>query len=255
MWIYAHNENSEGAKNLAKALGSKRIAHTESKFNGSEKKIVINWGSRNLPTEVTKCRVLNPVHRVENASNKLNFFRDMAALGADGPRIPPFTSDPEVAKQWVRDKKLVVARTNLTGHSGAGIRFMEEDAPDSFVTAPLYVEYIKKKDEFRVHFVNGRLIDYQRKALRSGVDASRADWRVRNLDNGFVFVRNELTIPTDVTTQAQKVADTCGLDFGAIDIIWNEKSQQAFVLEVNTAPGLTGTTVENYAKAFKTYEA
>ncbi|MNY81884.1 hypothetical protein D3C86_2236870 [compost metagenome] len=42
-----------------------------------------------------------------------------------------------------------------------------------------------------------------------------------------------------------------GLDFGAADVIWNDHRKQAFVLEVNTAPGLTGTTLEKYAKALK----
>jgi len=41
-----------------------------------------------------------------------------------------------------------------------------------------------------------------------------------------------------------------GLDFGAVDIIYNEHENQYYVLEVNTAPGLEGTTVEKYAEAF-----
>ncbi|MNY63636.1 hypothetical protein D3C86_2006230 [compost metagenome] len=42
-----------------------------------------------------------------------------------------------------------------------------------------------------------------------------------------------------------------GLTFGAVDVIWNEYRHQAYVLEVNTAPGLTGTTLEKYAEAFR----
>jgi D-alanine-D-alanine ligase-like ATP-grasp enzyme len=41
------------------------------------------------------------------------------------------------------------------------------------------------------------------------------------------------------------------LDFGAIDIIYNESRDQAYVLEVNTAPGLTGQTIQSYADAFR----
>jgi glutathione synthase/RimK-type ligase-like ATP-grasp enzyme len=40
-----------------------------------------------------------------------------------------------------------------------------------------------------------------------------------------------------------------GLDFGAVDIIWNEREDKCYVLEVNTAPGLQGSTLENYANA------
>jgi D-alanine-D-alanine ligase-like ATP-grasp enzyme len=41
------------------------------------------------------------------------------------------------------------------------------------------------------------------------------------------------------------------LDFGAVDVIWNEKQQRAYVLEVNTAPGLEGQTVDDYARGIK----
>jgi hypothetical protein len=40
------------------------------------------------------------------------------------------------------------------------------------------------------------------------------------------------------------------LDFGAVDLIWNENQNVVYVLEVNTAPGMEGTTLENYCDAF-----
>jgi glutathione synthase/RimK-type ligase-like ATP-grasp enzyme len=42
-----------------------------------------------------------------------------------------------------------------------------------------------------------------------------------------------------------------GLDFGGVDVIWNERRQMAYVLEVNTACGLEGQTVNDYAEAFR----
>jgi D-alanine-D-alanine ligase-like ATP-grasp enzyme len=42
-----------------------------------------------------------------------------------------------------------------------------------------------------------------------------------------------------------------GLDFGAADVLFNARRNQAYVLEVNTAPGLEGQTVNDYAEAFK----
>ena len=41
-----------------------------------------------------------------------------------------------------------------------------------------------------------------------------------------------------------------GLDFGAVDVIWNEHESKAYVLEINTAPGLEGSTVEDYKEFF-----
>ena len=40
-----------------------------------------------------------------------------------------------------------------------------------------------------------------------------------------------------------------GLKFGAVDLIWNELENKSYVLEINTAPGLTGATLEKYAQA------
>jgi glutathione synthase/RimK-type ligase-like ATP-grasp enzyme len=251
MRIYTHNEGSMGASELAKALKTRRIKHENSSFRGDSKKTVINWGGGSVPDEVAKCRILNRPEYVRRAANKLHFFADMTALGDASPRLPPFTTSEETAKEWVAAGILVVARTTLNGHSGQGIHFMELNQPNAFVKAPLYVQYVKKKHEYRVHFVGKNIIDYQRKALRPGVDPNDTDWRVRNLDNGFIFVRNDVELPEDVRLQAQKVIDGTALDFGAIDLIYNENSRQAYVLEVNTAPGLTGTTVTNYVNAFK----
>ena len=39
-----------------------------------------------------------------------------------------------------------------------------------------------------------------------------------------------------------------GLDFGAVDIVIN-RDNQPVILEVNAAPGIQGTTLENYKKA------
>ena len=45
--------------------------------------------------------------------------------------------------------------------------------------------------------------------------------------------------------------ESIGLDFGAVDVIYNGHSNRAYVLEINTAPGLTGTTLDNYAAALR----
>ncbi len=252
MFLYSHNENSEGAKELARALGGKRIRHEGSTFKGNAKKVVINWGSSTTPDEVNKCRVLNPSEAVTRVSNKLRYFEAMRGTDV---RVPEWTTDRDVAIGWVADNRVVVARTVLNGHSGNGIQFMEQSQPDSCVNAPLYVQYVKKKDEYRIHFVGENLIDIQRKALRSDVDLDNANWRVRNLANGFVFVRNDVDPPADVLEQARRAARHSGLDFGAIDLIYNEREDQSYVREIHTAPVLQGTTITNYANALTDYVA
>ena len=82
-----------------------------------------------------------------------------------------------------------------------------------------------------------------------------ANFKVRNHANGFIYARNEIEVPEDVLVQARRTIAACGLDFGAIDIIYNQKNREAYVLEVNTAPGLAGETVEVYCKAISEYVA
>jgi D-alanine-D-alanine ligase-like ATP-grasp enzyme len=144
-----------------------------------------------------------------------------------------------------------MCRTLLQANSGKGIVVAEKAA--DVVRAPLYTKYVKKKDEYRIHVLRKpgkepEVISVQRKAKRH--DAEDVDFKIRNLANGFVFVREGVVPPDDVNRQAIEAIKTTGLAFGAVDVIWNEHLGQAFVLEVNTAPGLEGQTVEDYANAF-----
>lgn len=42
--LFAHNPHSEGAAELAQALGIRRIRHEGSRYVGNANKHVINWG-------------------------------------------------------------------------------------------------------------------------------------------------------------------------------------------------------------------
>jgi glutathione synthase/RimK-type ligase-like ATP-grasp enzyme len=122
--------------------------------------------------------------------------------------------------------------------------------------APLYTQYVPKRHEYRVHVFQGRVIDVQRKARRHDVADEDVNWKVRNNANGFIFARNGDalgTVPDDVLYEATKAVTSLNLDFGAADVIFNEREALAYVLEVNTAPGLVGTTLENYTAAFEAY--
>lgn len=253
MYLYTWNKTSEGGSNLIKALDGKKIKHERSKFKGGKNKFVINWGSSQLPDEVLKSTIINEPKAVGVCSNKLTFFDTLSKKG--GVSIPDWTSDVDIAYKWVADGHTVCARTVLQGHSAEGLVIMHKDDPKSLVKAPLYTMYIPKEDEYRVHVVNGKVVDVQRKALRNGwVDEhGPANYKVRNLANGFVYVRNDVNPPKQVEEQAIAAIKAVELVFGAVDVIWNTKRQTAYVLEINTAPGLEGTTVDNYAAALNKY--
>lgn len=259
MLVYPYKTGSKSAKALSEAIGAKRIKHKNSKFKGSATKTVINWGSSDLPPEVMKCKVLNPPAKVALASNKRTFFNKLEEVneeirnGAHGDlaqpvSIPAHTTDKQVAGNWIATGSTVVCRTKLTGNSGDGIVIAE--TAEELVDAPLYTAYIPKKFEYRVHVVNGEVLHVQRKARNTDIPDDQINWKVRNHANGFIFAINEDHVPNpDVLQQGLNAVNALGLDFGAVDIIWNEKRKKAYVLEVNTACGLEGTTLEKYAEA------
>lgn len=247
--VFAYKMGSRSATALAQALGSKCIKHQNSLFRGRPDKSVINWGASELPEQVRRCRIINPVEAVRTAGNKLSTFRKLSAAGVS---VPPWNASRDWAIGELEKGLTVVARKVLNGHSGVGIEIMEKGL--DFVEAPLYTVYIPKDKEYRLHVVRGEVVDVQRKVKDPNRDVK--DWKVRSHDNGFIFVRNndegksyrEIVEPT-VRDNAIKAVQALGLDFGACDVIYNNKRKAAYVLEVNCAPGLEGETVNTYAKA------
>lgn len=249
MWMLPYKNGSAGAGDLAKELGVKQIKREGSKFKGSKEKVVINWGSSSTTEEVEKCQVLNKPEAVAIATNKLTWMNHILRLnneGRDYCEIPNFWTRRATCEDYIANGKKVVCRTVLNGHSGAGIVIASTMA--EVVDAPLYVEYRSKKREYRVHIFGGEVVDVQRKARDHAVPDDQVNWQVRNHQNGFVYVRDEdlAHIPVNVMQQAVYACRMTGLDFCAVDVIYNEAQRFATVLEINTAPGLSGTTLEGY---------
>lgn len=249
MLLYSYKFGSKSAKSLAQGVGAKRIKHQGSKLLGRANKTVINWGSSTLPNEVMKCTVLNTPEVVALASNKKTFFEHLEDTAVS---LPDFTCNKGVAQGWLDEGKTVVERHKLTGNSGDGIIICTPE--DVLGDAKLYTKYVPKKEEYRVHVFNGEVIDTQRKARVREVADEDVNWKVRNMANGFIFARNEdHVIPQDVLDNSVLCVNALGLDFGAVDVVYNEKEGKAYVLEVNTAPGLSGTTLDKYVEVFNAY--
>ena len=247
--LFSYNQASEGAKALAAALGVPRIKHRGSTFVGSRAKTIINWGGSTVPEAVAACNLLNTPERVTVAIDKLASF---TAFRAAGVPHPEFTTELSQAQRWLEGGDAVFARTMLRASSGRGIEIMMPDHRETWnVRAPLYSKYTKKRDEYRVHVVRGQVIDVQRKGLREEFQGREGvNHMVRNLANGFVFVRNDgREVPAVVTEAGVAAVNSLGLDFGAVDVVYNHNARRAYVIEVNCAPGLVGTTIENYSRA------
>lgn len=242
IWIATNGRPSNGAKALASLAGFKRLRTGKGVKAGD---IVVNWGS-SQPYQVFNTPLLNAPNNVGLASNKIQAFKTMSD---DDVSTVAWTTDKLVARLWQKEGgNTIVARQKLTGHSGEGIIIVEpgEEVPD----APLYTKYIFKEKEYRVHVCNGVAIDTQRKI--KDPDREVVTWKVRSHANGFIFARNNIDHDPARDELAVAACNALGLDFGAVDIIQDKKGNY-YVLEVNTAPGLEGQTVERYAQELRNW--
>ena len=244
--VIPYRAGSRGATALSRSLGGMCLRLNGSRFRPRRDDVLINWGNVDPPIQPT----LNNCD-LRQVSNKLIFFNNQLTAGLE-ENMPTFWRNRNDIPNDVfeRDGK-VVCRTVLAGHSGEGI--VIANTPEELVAAPLYTKYIKKQDEYRIHVGrrNGEtyIISVQKKARRH--DHENPDWQVRNHANGFVYARQDVVPPQEVLDAAQRSLAATELDFGAVDVIYNQRHNRAYVLEINTAPGLEGQTVDDYANFFR----
>lgn len=231
MQLIAYSRRSRSARLLSQSLPRDR------------NHILINWGCSSIAPH--NYRVINRPEKVYTATNKIKTFQQ---LRLNNIPIPMYFTDIGGATDAHRSGSTVYARHLTRSNSGKGIEVCE---PGTFIpNAPLYTIGIPCKREYRVHVFQGQVIDLVAKCKRNG-DTETGDY-IRNHSMGYIFVRHGITIPDGVRSQLSSLAisavSALGLDFGAVDII-RSMDNQLYVLEINTAPGLTGTTLQRYLDA------
>ena len=175
--------------------------------------------------------------------NKVEQFERFTTQNVSCPKF--CTTRQDVQQMGV---KTLFARTLINSTGGRGIVEFQSDAVE-IPYAPLYTEYIPKKAEYRFHVFGDKVIDVQQKKKKREFDADNRDTRIRNLSNGYVYTRDGVAPPDGAADLAVRAVAALGYQYGAVDLIYNEKRNQCYVLEVNSRPGLMGTTLEKYAEA------
>lgn len=200
-------------------------------------------------SELTTERVLRTTKQKPRSfvvtPNSLNKIEQLQRFVAAGIAAPRFSLSQSGARSL--DVRTLFARTLINSTNGNGIVEFDSD-DETYPRAPLYTEYIPKKAEYRVHVLNGEVIDIQQKKKKRGFESTR-NTRIRNLNNGYVYCRDDIAPPDGLANLAISAVAALGYTYGAVDIIYNEKRNQCFVLEVNSRPGLTGTTLTKYCQA------
>jgi len=167
-----------------------------------------------------------------------------ASFHSAGVSAPAYATTLEGVKEL--PGSLVVARKLLRGSEGRGLSIHAKE--ELLEKAPLYTQYIKKKKEFRAHVYNNKVIIICEKKKKIGFEGER-DTRVRNTSNGYIFSRNCEFIPDDLTTVAISAVQSLGRTQGAVDILYNERNNKCYAIEVNARPGMEGSTPKIYADA------
>lgn len=243
--ILPYKSGSESARALVNSLRPGAIMKKQNTPMMGRKKVLMNWGHSSPRFNLTGVTVLNKPEAVAKASNKLQALQIMKAAGVN---VPEFSNNRDDAKRWIEEGRIVLCRTLLRANSGRGIVIAKE--VDELVNAPLYVKYIRKEKEYRLHVFNGQVIDIVEKRRRRGFQESNLyNKYVRSYEQGWIFARDNVVVNDAVKSQALNAARALGLDFGAVDIVLSNRDSVPYVLEINTAPGLMGTTLENYKKA------
>jgi glutathione synthase/RimK-type ligase-like ATP-grasp enzyme len=236
---------SEGAQTLNQALGKlsklSRLDPVPRQY-----RLVVNWGNpSDFEVHGQGPLVLNKPAAIRNAIDKIASFQK---LQESGVRVPEFTTTKPAAVN-----SLWFARTNLRGSGGDGIVAIRQG--DTVPTAPLYVKYIPKVKEYRLHVTKGRVIFAQEKKRKSNNDQTADQKLIRNHANGWVFCPVDLVgISEEIKNAAVASCVALGLDFGAVDMVIGKRDNLPYILEVNTAPGLASPgLISAYATAFKEY--
>lgn len=252
--IIVRNRISEGARNLARALQCRLVTGNPEQPSRqlTRARVVINWGignsAHNLLQQTPGRVILNHPAAVAVCSNKLS---SLQAIRADATiNIPAYLTD-NLEGHENDTKDIWIARTILNGSSGAGIVVVRPG--DTFPRARLYTKYIRKAAEYRVHVVNGAIIAVTQKRKRSEEEQTADQKLIRSHNNGWVQTINNLDpYPVAANTMAVRALQLLNLDFGAVDLVIENKTGRPVILEVNSAPGLTAESAINaYREAFR----
>lgn len=231
----------QGALDLARGLNGQRIKCVGSTYRYQPDHIVINWGfTGSFDGRIT----YNQPAGIRNASDKRRSFKCFSDAGV--PTLD-WTLDQGRAQELNRQGKRIYGRT-ASGMAGNGIVVYE---PYSIIGShELYTVGFNTHREFRIHVVGGKAVHTMEKKRIRNYDGE-PDVLVRSHRRGWVFCIRDLDpIPPAVQRAAIQAVEALGLDFGGVDI-GLDRTHNVAVFEVNTAPGLEGSTIPAYINRFK----
>lgn len=199
---------------------------------------LIRWGSRASVEYRPSETVINSQRALRENTDKLQSLR---TLRDSGIPTPEWTTD--------RDEISETFGYPALGRSESHTRGEDIDLilqwRDAYLTSgnDYFVEYIPTDLEYRMHVIDGEVVQVHEKRLRSEADNHPF---IRNHETGWIFMEPRDDPPSDQL--AIDAVGALGLDFGAVDVIRGEDGEE-YVLEVNSAPSLDEANLQRYGDA------
>ena len=149
-----------------------------------------------------------------------------------------------------------VVRHQIHSHSGNGIEIIKEGDP--LPLAPLYTRLERFEAEQRYFVVGNKVVDVVQKKRMGKAKREALGIKlhptIKSRKRGWIFAHNDIIPPTqECINAAINAMGATGLDFGVVDIAFNDPSNPV-VIETNSAPGLRSkTTIIKLASALRSY--
>lgn len=208
--------------------------------------VVINWA---LQSDITGGdAIVYNADGILKASNKSLARRLMVEAGVS---VPETTKSLVKADEW-RQGGNVVIRRPVSHHGGLEFEILTNTLTRRPLQDYYYQKFFRKTKEFRVHSAHGKVLVMQEKVPREGVTVdydNPAPWNHATGEFVFKTVRWS-DYDYDTCRASVDAVRALGLDFGVVDILWNEE-EGAVVCEVNTSPSLAEYSTGRYRMYFE----
>lgn len=201
---------------------------------------IINWGNH-IFSDNSYFKINKPqaVHNMSNKSLARRIFRDA------GVKIP---------QTFFYEEQFFFPCIARPSHHHGGNHFhilnTERDLRSLMNTENIhdwyFAEVFQKTHEYRVHCAHGKALIVQDKPLVSG--EIRANHAV-NHESWRILKWSEFN--PEICRESLKAIEVSGLDYGAVDIMYNAANNSMAICEVNTSPSInTPYCSEKYGKYF-----